>query len=84
MKTFPIAYMECFTTPEGKTWSPPMKEPEEVKARNAWITKRDMEAQRIREDIDKSFDTLEKCADRLDIRAGLHFNPTENGELFFN
>lgn len=56
-----------------------MKEPEEMKARDAWTAKRDAEAQRIRSDMDKCFDALEKCADRLDIRAGTHFHPGEYG-----
>ncbi|KIP11131.1 hypothetical protein PHLGIDRAFT_100069 [Phlebiopsis gigantea 11061_1 CR5-6] len=66
VKTFPIAFMEGFTTDTGKTWSHPMKEPEEMKARDAWSAKRDIEAQRIRSDMDKCFDTLENCADRLE------------------
>lgn len=50
-----------------------------MKARDAWTAKRDLEAQRIRADMDKYFDAMEKCADRLEIRAGMHFHPGEYG-----
>ncbi|EKM61613.1 uncharacterized protein PHACADRAFT_248310 [Phanerochaete carnosa HHB-10118-sp] len=75
IKTFPIAYIEFFNSKGEKSWSAPMKEPEEAKAQDAWNAKRDAAVQRIREKMDKLSREWEKQADRLEIRAGLEFKP---------
>lgn len=60
-----------------------MKEPEELKVRDSWLAKRDAAALRVRADVDKYFSDMEKCADRLEIRGGMHFNPSEHGAPLF-
>ncbi|KAL4253568.1 Breast cancer type 2 susceptibility protein [Abortiporus biennis] len=78
VKAYPVAFIEFIVHPDGRrTKEGPRNEREESIAHNQWMTRRDIEATKLRAEFEAEMHRYEGYAERLDRKAG-RFRPPED------
>ncbi|KXN88856.1 hypothetical protein AN958_06726, partial [Leucoagaricus sp. SymC.cos] len=81
IKTHAVAFIELFIDSNGRKRNEgPRNEAEEMKLNEEWKKKRDREASKLRTEFEKKFSRYESYIDKLERRAGNHFNPHQDEE----
>ncbi|KAF8808104.1 hypothetical protein BYT27DRAFT_7338672 [Phlegmacium glaucopus] len=76
IKTHAIAFMQFIEGQDGqKRREGPWNEEEETRINEQWKKRREVEASKIREQLEKKFSRYEKYIDRLERKAGSQFRP---------
>ncbi|TBU29846.1 hypothetical protein BD311DRAFT_660398 [Dichomitus squalens] len=78
-KAYPIAYLEFFRNEDGSTTKlGPRDEKEELRAQDEWLTRRDIAIAKIRADLERQIQSLEKISEQLYGIAGPRFEDKVN------
>ncbi|KZT73350.1 hypothetical protein DAEQUDRAFT_465445 [Daedalea quercina L-15889] len=80
-KVYPIAYMEFSTDQDGrKEYLGILNEKEETEAQDKWRAKREVAAQKIRDEYDKKVCKWLRWAETFEARAGSGWQPTDEND----
>ncbi|KAF7436471.1 hypothetical protein PC9H_003304 [Pleurotus ostreatus] len=79
IKMYPIAYIEFLENEAGeKSREGPRTESQEAAVMEKWKRRREVEASKLREELEKRLSRYESYAERMEHKAGPHFRPGED------
>ncbi|KAF9502328.1 hypothetical protein BDN71DRAFT_1378343 [Pleurotus eryngii] len=79
IKMYPIAYLEFLENEAGeKSREGPRTESQEAAIMEKWKRRREVEASKLREELEKRLSRYESYAERMEHKAGPHFRPGED------
>lgn len=78
IKMYPIAFVEFFEDEDGqKRREGPRNEIEEAQVNEKWVRRREIEASKLRGELEKKTSRYESYIDRLERKAGINFQPKD-------
>ncbi|KAF4573238.1 hypothetical protein EYR36_007749 [Pleurotus pulmonarius] len=79
IKMYPIAYIEFLENDAGEKWREgPRTESQEATVVEKWKRRREVEASKLRDELEKRLSRYESYAERMEYKAGPHFRPGED------